>query len=180
MIYHVVSCSTGKDSDATLKVALKRCPPGSVIAIICDTGNEHEAVFEHAAYLEKLHGIKIIVLRNDFSDEFPRKRMFIARDQRVGRQYDTELVFDTDGNPVWKRDGRGNIVTHKVKRGGVKVDEPVQKTKKIGGGGVECAGATRQSAGLWRPCIPPGTHSWTFACSRVDFQAGKRSFAPSD
>ena len=28
MIYHVVSCSTGKDSDATLKLALNRCPPG--------------------------------------------------------------------------------------------------------------------------------------------------------
>lgn len=134
MIYHVVSCSTGKDSDATLKLALNRCPPGSVIPILCDTGNEHEAVFEHAAYLEKHHGIKVVVLRNDFSEEFPRKRMFIARDQRVGRKYDTEPVFDADGNPVWKRDGRGNIVTHEVKRKGIKVVEPVQKTRKIGGG----------------------------------------------
>lgn len=134
MIYHVISCSTGKDSDATLKLALNRCPPGSVIPILCDTGNEHEAVFEHAAYLERLHGIKITVLLNDFSDEFQRKRMFIARDQRIGRQYDTEPVFDAEGNSVPKRDGRGNIVMRKMRRNGVMVEEPVQKIKKVGGG----------------------------------------------
>lgn len=134
MIKHVVSISSGKDSDATLKLALNRCPQGSVIPIFCDTGNEHEEVDIHLDYLERRHGIKIIRLKNDFSDEFPRKRMFIARDMRVGRQYDTVPLFDADGNPVPKRDGKGRIVMRKVRRGGVELLEPVQKTKKVGGG----------------------------------------------
>lgn len=134
MIYHVVSTSSGKDSDATLKLAINRCPPGSVIPIFCDTGNEHEEVDIHLDYLEKLHNIKIVRLKNDFSDEFPRKRMFIARDQRTRREYDTALVFDVEGNPVPKRDGRGNIVMRKVRRDGEMVEEPTQKTKKVGGG----------------------------------------------
>lgn len=135
MIYHVISVSSGKDSDATLKLALNRCPPGSVIPIFCDTGNEHEEVDLHLAYLEKLHGIQITRLKNDFSDEFPRKRMFIARDQRTRREYDTVPVFEADGvTPVPKRDGRGNIVMRKVRRGGVMVEEAGQKTRKVGGG----------------------------------------------
>ena len=134
MIYHVVSVSSGKDSDALLKLALNRCPPGSVIPIFCDTGNEHEEVDIHLDYLESHYGIKIVRLRNDFSNEFQRKRMFIARDQRTRREYDTVPVFDVAGNPAPKRDGRGNIVMRKVRRNGVMVEEPVQKTKKVGGG----------------------------------------------
>lgn len=42
-IMHVVSVSGGKDSTALLALALERCPPGSVIPIFCDTGNEHQA-----------------------------------------------------------------------------------------------------------------------------------------
>lgn len=135
MIKHVVSVSSGKDSDSTLKLALNRCPPGSVVPIFCDTGNEHEEVDVHLDYLEKHHGIKIVRLKNDFSDEFQRKRMFIARDQRTRREYDTVSVFEADGKtPVPKRDGRGNIVMRKVRRGCVMVEEPMQKTKKVGGG----------------------------------------------
>ena len=32
-VRHVISVSGGKDSDATLKVALNCCPPGTVIPI---------------------------------------------------------------------------------------------------------------------------------------------------
>ena len=39
-VRHVVSVSGGKDSDATLKIALNRCPRGTVIPIFCDTDNE--------------------------------------------------------------------------------------------------------------------------------------------
>ncbi len=131
---HVVSISSGIDSDTTLNIALERCPRDSVIPIFCDTGNEHEAVYDHLAYLEQALGIHVVRLKADFAAEFPRKRMFIARDQRAGREYDTVLVFDSEGNPVPKRDGHGNIVTRKVKRDGVEIDEPVQKTKKVGGG----------------------------------------------
>lgn len=135
-VMHVISISSGKDSDATLKLALNRCPPGSVTAIICDTDNEHGAVWRHVEYLEGLHNIKITVLKADFASLFHGKRQFIARDQRTRREYDTVPVFEADGKtPVWKRDGRGNIVMKDIKKGGKVVGQaPVQKTKKVGGG----------------------------------------------
>ncbi len=132
-VLHVVSISSGKDSDATLKVALNRCPPGSVIPIFCDTGNEHEEVYVHLDYIERHHGLKITRLKADFSDEFPRKRMFIARDCRVGRKYDTTPVYDDAGNPVWARDGRGQLRFALKKKDGPYC-ALIQKTRKIGGG----------------------------------------------
>lgn len=84
-VVHVVSVSSGKDSQALLDLAVKRCPPGSVRPIFCDTDNEDAAVYEHLAYLEMLHGIRIERLKADFSAELAAKRMFIARDQRKGR-----------------------------------------------------------------------------------------------
>ena len=133
-VRHVVSVSGGKDSDATLKIALNRCPPGTVIPIFCDTDNEDRRVYEHLDYLERTLGVKITRLKADFSDEFARKRMFIARDQRRGRKYETAPVVDAAGNPVPKRDAKGSVVMREVRRNGVLVAEPVQKTKKVGGG----------------------------------------------
>lgn len=84
-VFHVVSISSGKDSDATLVMALNRFPRERVRAVICDTGNEHDLVWEHIAYLERRLGIKVEVLRADFTEVLRAKRMFIARDQRTGR-----------------------------------------------------------------------------------------------
>lgn len=137
MIKHVVSVSGGKDSAATLLIALENCLRESIVPIFCDTGNEHQAVYDHLAYLEQALDITIIRLKADFSEQIAHKRTFIARDLRFRREYDTAPVFEPDGvTPVPKRDGSGNVITRKVKRDGFIVDEPVQKTKKIGGGHV--------------------------------------------
>lgn len=85
MILHVVSVSGGKDSAATLLLALSRFPRDRVVPIFCDTGNEHEAVYEYLAYLEQALDVQIHRLRASFDDEIAAKRMFIARDQRHGR-----------------------------------------------------------------------------------------------
>lgn len=85
MIKHVVSVSGGKDSAATLLLALERCPRESVIPIFCDTGNEHAEVYEYLAYLEQALDIEIVRLKADFSEQIARKRVFVARDQRIGR-----------------------------------------------------------------------------------------------
>ncbi|MCD2166851.1 phosphoadenosine phosphosulfate reductase domain-containing protein [Comamonas koreensis] len=82
---HVISVSGGKDSTAVLLLALERCPPGSVLPIFCDTGNEHQAVYDYLDYLELALGVSITRLRADFSRQLMAKRLFIARDVRTGR-----------------------------------------------------------------------------------------------
>ena len=125
---HVVSVSGGKDSLATLLIALERCPREDVIPIFCDTGNEHADTYAYLDYMETVLGVKITRLKADFTEQLWAKRMFIARDQRTRREYDTKPVFEADGvTPVPKRDGRGAIVLNKK-------GKPVQKTVKVGGG----------------------------------------------
>lgn len=84
-LIHVVSFSGGKDSQATLDIAIKRFGKKNVIAIFCDTGNEHEEVYRHIDYVSMAYDTPIIRLRADFSEQIANKRMFIARDQRTGR-----------------------------------------------------------------------------------------------
>lgn len=86
MIKHVVSVSGGKDSTATLLIALENCSRESVVPIFCDTGNEHQAVYDYLAYLEQALDIEIIRLKADFTEQIAAKRMFIARDQRKSRK----------------------------------------------------------------------------------------------
>lgn len=82
---HVISVSGGKDSLATLLLALDRCPEGSVVPIFCDTDNEDQAVYDYLDHLELALGIKITRLRADFTQELLAKRLFIARDVRNKR-----------------------------------------------------------------------------------------------
>jgi 3'-phosphoadenosine 5'-phosphosulfate sulfotransferase (PAPS reductase)/FAD synthetase len=84
-VKHVISVSGGKDSTALLLLALERCPRESVIPIFCDTGNEHDAVYEYLAYLEQALDVRIMRLEADFSEQFSTRRMAIARDSRIGR-----------------------------------------------------------------------------------------------
>lgn len=131
---HVISVSGGKDSAATLLLAIERFGKANLVPIFCDTGNEHQTVYDYLVYMESTLDITITRLRANFDSEIAAKRLFIARDKRTRREYDTTPVFDAKGNPVPKRDGKGNIVTRKVKRDGLEIDEPVQKTKKVGSG----------------------------------------------
>lgn len=84
-ILHVVSVSGGKDSAATLLLAIERFGKDRVVGVFCDTGNEHEAVYTYLDYLELTLGVKIHRLKAEFSNEIANKRMFIARDQRTRR-----------------------------------------------------------------------------------------------
>lgn len=118
-VTHVVSVSGGKDSTATLLIAIYRVGRENCRFIFCDTGNEHAEVYEYLAYLEQALDITIDRLKADFSERIANKRMFIARDQRTGRKNGKKLrwsnkakrralaVLHPTGNPfldlcLWK------------------------------------------------------------------------------
>lgn len=82
---HIIGLSGGKDSTATLLVALARLPKASVQPVFVDTGNEHRQTYEYLDYLEAHLDIPITRLTPDFSDQMAAKRRFIACDQRTGR-----------------------------------------------------------------------------------------------
>jgi 3'-phosphoadenosine 5'-phosphosulfate sulfotransferase (PAPS reductase)/FAD synthetase len=84
-VKHVISVSGGKDSTATLLIALERCPRADVVPIFCDTGNEHADTYAYLDYLEQTLDIKITRLKADFAPQLAAKRLFIARDVRTGR-----------------------------------------------------------------------------------------------
>src|SRR3546814_19421730 len=106
-VKHVISVSGGKDSAATLIKAIVRFGREHVIAIFCDTGNEHQAVYEYLDYLELALAIKIVRLKANFDNEITAKRQFIDRDQRTRRQYDTAPFFHAAGGPVPKSTQNG-------------------------------------------------------------------------
>ncbi|WP_337882260.1 phosphoadenosine phosphosulfate reductase family protein [Chromobacterium haemolyticum] len=133
-VIHVVSVSGGKDSTATLLLALGRVPRERIRPIFCDTGNEHAAVYEYLDYLEQALDVTITRLRADFSEQIARKREFVAGDDRVGREYDTIDIEDAAGNPVWVRDGFGRLRFKIKKKSGALYCALVQKTKKVGSG----------------------------------------------
>lgn len=91
-IIHVVSVSGGKDSAATLLLAIERFGAARVRAVFCDTGNEHQAVYAYLNYLGQATGVTIHRLTADFAGEIARKRMFIARDVRTRRGPDGRKV----------------------------------------------------------------------------------------
>lgn len=114
MIKHVISVSGGKDSAATLLLALERFNKDSIIPIFCDTGNEHEAVYEYLDYLEDRLGIKINRLTSNFDAEIANKRMFIARDRRTRRVYKRGPKTDRDGNSIYIKNDDGTVRLYPV------------------------------------------------------------------
>ena len=76
LTHHLVSVSGGKDSSATLLLAMKQFPD-QVEAVFADTGNEHETTYEYLDYLEAQLGLKITRLRADFAERMLGKRRWI-------------------------------------------------------------------------------------------------------
>jgi len=77
---HVVSMSGGKDSTATAILALEHHGADACRFVFADTGNEHATTYEYALqYLPRVLGIRVDVVRADFTDEFATKRANLAR-----------------------------------------------------------------------------------------------------
>lgn len=108
---HIVSVSGGKDSTATYLLCLEYAQRHGFDfrAVFADTGHEHPATVDYVRNLGRLtDGPEVEIIRADFSEQIARKRMFIARDSRVGRKYTATPVLDAAGRPmtrpVWDED----------------------------------------------------------------------------
>lgn len=70
MTKHLVSLSGGKDSTATLLMALEIHGHADVMAAFADTGNEHPETYEYVRYLHRLLGVPVVWLKRDLSPEW--------------------------------------------------------------------------------------------------------------
>lgn len=80
--HNIISVSGGKDSTATLLLAIIMGAP-NLRAVFADTGNEHELTLEYIDYLEHATGVIIERRRADFSKQIARKRQFIETKWRA-------------------------------------------------------------------------------------------------
>lgn len=76
-IKHVVSVSGGKDSTATMLLALHEHDRADLVFLFADTGHEHPLTYDYLDYLEAELDIKIERLRADFSHRIAGKRKFV-------------------------------------------------------------------------------------------------------
>ncbi|MDV7419059.1 phosphoadenosine phosphosulfate reductase family protein [Acinetobacter baumannii] len=76
MIYNIVSVSGGKDSTATLLLAMA-WDVENLQAVFADTGHEHPATYEYVEYLEQILEIQIQRVKADFSYEIECKRDYV-------------------------------------------------------------------------------------------------------
>jgi 3'-phosphoadenosine 5'-phosphosulfate sulfotransferase (PAPS reductase)/FAD synthetase len=94
-VAHCVNFSGGKDSTATLLLAIERLDDFQVV--FADTGNEHPITYEYLHYIEQKLGIHITRVRADFTKDFERKRAYILKN------WDKPLVRTYSGKTVTRR-----------------------------------------------------------------------------
>ncbi|CAI8723974.1 phosphoadenosine phosphosulfate reductase family protein [Pseudomonas chlororaphis] len=109
--HNIVSVSGGKDSTATLLVAIAQDTP-NLQAVFADTGNEHGLTYEYLDYLQQATGVSITRVQADFTRQIAGKRKFIEtkwREQGVSEAVVLAAleVLEPTGNPfldlcLWK------------------------------------------------------------------------------
>lgn len=73
----LVSVSGGKDSTATLLLALERLPKEDIFAAFADTGNEHPMTYDYVRFLDEKLGVRIKWVKADFTDWWWRRRDYV-------------------------------------------------------------------------------------------------------
>lgn len=80
-LHNVVSISGGKDSTATLLLAIVQEVP-NLSAVFADTGHEHPMTYDYVRYLEKQTGIPIQWVSRDFTKDIEIKRQSVQKKWR--------------------------------------------------------------------------------------------------
>lgn len=109
--HNIVSVSGGKDSTATLLLAIERYTD-NLRAVFADTGHEHAQTYEYLEYLQGKTGIEIERIKPDFSARIAKKRETVQtkwRDEGVSESVIERAlsVLKPTGNPfldlcLWK------------------------------------------------------------------------------
>jgi 3'-phosphoadenosine 5'-phosphosulfate sulfotransferase (PAPS reductase)/FAD synthetase len=127
----IVPVSGGKDSTATLILALQNFDKKKIIPLHCNTGWDNPKTYEYLEYMEKLSGIKIhhtffkeapsmpdLVRR---AGKFPNRRMRFCtaryKERATGRWYNENGFSEDRKGQVWL---------------GIRSDESWQRRKKYG------------------------------------------------
>lgn len=114
-VLNILSVSGGKDSAATLLLAIER-KVSNLIAVIADTGNEHQITYDYVKYLEIKTGVPILWLKADFSKQIEEKRQRlykVIRGEKVRGNWTRKQAIralkhtNVTGNPfldlcIWK------------------------------------------------------------------------------
>jgi 3'-phosphoadenosine 5'-phosphosulfate sulfotransferase (PAPS reductase)/FAD synthetase len=101
MIKIVVPISGGKDSQATMKLAIESYPVNQITGLFCDTKFEHPITYQHIELIKKKYGVKIetvsngsvpemIIKNNRFPDSIAR---FCTRDLKIKPSNDFYLTL---------------------------------------------------------------------------------------
>lgn len=111
MQHNIVSISGGKDSTATLLVALALEVP-NLQAVFADTGHEHAQTYEYVHYLAEATGVPIRWVKAEFSQQIARKRAIVETKWREHGVQESIVqaaleVLHPTGNPfldlcLWK------------------------------------------------------------------------------
>ncbi|MBJ9425181.1 phosphoadenosine phosphosulfate reductase domain-containing protein [Acinetobacter seifertii] len=107
-VLNIVSISGGKDSAATLLLALEQKVP-NLMGVFADTGNENQITYEYVNYLEQKTGVPILWLKADFSLQIERKR------QRLFKIIRGEKV--KDNRFKWTRKAAKRAIKHTFETG---------------------------------------------------------------
>jgi 3'-phosphoadenosine 5'-phosphosulfate sulfotransferase (PAPS reductase)/FAD synthetase len=109
--HNIISVSGGKDSTATLLVAIA-LEAQNLKAVFADTGNEHDQTYQYLDYLEQATGVTITKVKANFSRQIAGKRLFIETKWREQGIAESVVLAALDvlvptGNPfldlcIWK------------------------------------------------------------------------------
>lgn len=73
----LVSVSGGKDSTATLCLALERMPKKDIFVVFADTGNEHPLTYDYVGFLERWSCIPFKWVKADFTEWWWSRRDYV-------------------------------------------------------------------------------------------------------